>query len=81
MRIKLPENFGASISYEGETVDITPDADGCVDAGEGLAQALLTHGGSIAPDPVEENAKIDEQVDADQARIDALKAKKSKVAR
>jgi hypothetical protein len=81
MRIKLPENFGSSISHEGETVEITPDADGCVDAEHGLAQALLIHGGKIAPDPVEENEKIDAQVGEAEDRVAALRARKQKASR
>jgi hypothetical protein len=80
MRIKLPENFGG-MSQDGEAVTLEPDADGCVDVEDGIAQALLTHGGTVAPDPVEENAKIDALAAEADDRIAALRAKKQKAAR
>lgn len=80
MRIKLPENFGG-MTYEGAEVDFKPDEDGCVEAPEGVAQALLSHGGTVAPDPVEENEKIDAQVGDAEDRIAAMRAKKQKAGR
>lgn len=77
MRIKLPENFGG-LSLDGEPVELEPDEDGCVDAGEGVAQALLSHGGTIAPDVVEENARIDQEVEAHDQRLSVLTSKRQK---
>lgn len=77
MRIKLPENFGG-ISYEGEAVELDPDKDGCVDAPDGLAQALLSHGGTAAPDIDEANAALDDQIEQSDKHREILHAKRQK---
>jgi hypothetical protein len=77
MRIKLPENFGG-LSYEGEAVELEPDADGCVDAPDGIAQALLSHGGTIAPDPEEHNAELEVQLEAHDKARDTLQLNRQK---
>lgn len=77
MRIKLPENFG-SISHAGTPVEFNPDADGCVDVEDGVAQALLSHGGTLAPDVAEANAAIDAELDANNQRAADLASRKQK---
>jgi hypothetical protein len=77
MRVKLPENFG-SISHAGNPVDLTPDADGCVDVEDGVAQALLTHGGTIAPDVAEENERVEGELKAHDQRAVEITSKKQK---
>lgn len=77
MRVKLPENFGG-ISYEGEAVELDADDDGCVDVGEGVGQALLAHGGTLAPAVEEENAKVDAEEAAHDRQRDLIQAKRQK---
>jgi len=43
MKIKLPENFGG-ISVDGVPVKLQPNKKGVVEAEDGIAQLLLTHG-------------------------------------
>lgn len=77
MRIKLPENFGG-LSVDGEPVELEPDVDGCVDAPDGVAQALLSHGGTIAPDVEEKNAEVDAEIEAHDKRGEIIQAKRQK---
>ena len=77
MRIKLPEGFGG-ISLDGSSVDLNPDADGCVDVEHEVAQALLAHGGTIAPDPVEANAAIDAEAEDLERKVLTLRSTKQK---
>lgn len=77
MRIKLPENFGG-MTYEGEAVEFEPDADGCVEAPDGLAQALLSHGGTVAPNVDEANAALDVELEQSDKAREILHAKRQK---
>lgn len=77
MRIKLPENFGG-ISRDGSPIELEPDADGCVEAGADIAQDLLIHGGTIAPAVDEENARVDESLEAHDRQRDLLSLKRQK---
>ncbi len=77
MRIKLPDNFGGISGADGP-IKLEPDADGCVDAPDGIAQMLLSHGGIVAPDVEENNAEVDKELEAADKQRELIAAKRQK---
>lgn len=68
MKVKLPANFGG-LSIDGAPVELKPDADGCVDVEDNVANELLSHGGVKAEVLDAEDAADQDAVDKAVAKI------------